>query len=329
MFFQRLQRQEKRELLVPDQDEEDKVDRLRFNDTRANATRDPLERAQKALEKQQRERLDGLQRRLVNVESRARRQARAREDVAVLLHGEQKKLARASERSEDAKEKVEREIERRKREEYEIERENEECERLWMREREEMEFSEKLRRELDAMAKERREKEDEASRADAFYETTMRETMQGQRVVSNNEKVVLEREDRVEAMMETEREIREKTKYFEEMTEQARIETDDVRKENLERASEIELQRKENARLRDRWALTVKVCEKTDEEARKLFEATGELKREDAKIKSEILAETKEIVMAKKDMTYYTTESEKFRIDTKKNEDVISACSIT
>ena len=78
------------------------------------------------------------------------------------------------------------------------EKERERCERLRKEEREEMEKSETLRRELDKTARERREKEEEVLNAETTCERTMRETAQGERVASMNERVVWEREERVE-----------------------------------------------------------------------------------------------------------------------------------
>ena len=53
------------------------------------------------------------------------------------------------------------------------------------------------------------------------------------------------------------------------------------------------------------------------------------VKREEAKVRLEIGAEFKEIALAKKDIKAFDSEKEKLLFDIKKNEDLISACSIT
>ena len=92
-----------------------------------------------------------------------------------------------------------------------MEKETERLEKVRAMEREEMGKSERLQRELDETARARREREAEVVKEEARYERTMRETAQGERVVSMNERVIFEREERVENMMETERKLREKT----------------------------------------------------------------------------------------------------------------------
>ena len=294
-----------------------------------NDDRRLLRKAQKRLEMQQRSRLTLVQRRLAEADARARKQRNARERVAVTLHEDQKKLKRANDRAMEAERRADATARRREKEEKMAEKERERCERLREEEREEMEKSETLRRELDKTARERREKEEEVLNAETMCERTMRETAQGERVASMNERVVWEREERVENMMETERKLREKTETLERRSEQARKETEEMKRENEEKATEIEKQRKENAALREKWALTVKTCEKTDEEARRLFEETGAAKREDAKVKLEISAELKEIASARREMKTFESDREKLLVDMKKNEDLISACSIT
>ena len=288
-----------------------------------------LRKAQKRLEMQQRSRLTLVQRRLAEADARARKQRNARERVAVTLHEDQKKLKRANDRAMEAERRADATARRREKEEKMAEKERERCERLRKEEREEMEKSETLRRELDKTARERREKEEEVLNAETTCERTMRETAQGERVASMNERVVWEREERVENMMETERKLREKTETLERRSEQARKETEEMKRENEEKATEIEKQRKENAALREKWALAVKTCEKTDEEARRLFEETGAAKREDAKVKLEISAELKEIASARREVKEFESDREKLLVDMKKNEDLISACSIT
>ena len=73
----------------------------------------------------------------------------------------------------------------------------------------------------------------------------------------------------------------------------------------------------------------MKTCEKTDEEARQLFEEASAARREETKVRLEISAELKEIALTKKDVKTFDGETEKLLIDIKKNEDLISACSIT
>ena len=65
----------------------------------------------------------------------------------------------------------------------------------------------------------------------------------------------------------------------------------------------------------------MKTCEKTDEEARRLFEETSAVKREEAKVRLEIGAEFKEIALAKKDIKAFDSEKEKLLFDIKKNEE--------
>jgi len=288
-----------------------------------------LASAQKTLERQQRSRLDLLRVRLQKATSRAEKQREARERVAVILHEDQKKINRANERAMEMERKVDAIAGRREKEEETMAKENERLERLRAIEREEMEKSEKLQRELDEIARARREREAEVVKAEARYERTMRETAQGERVVSMNERVVLEREERVENMTETERKLKEKTETLKKRTEQAREETEEMKEENATCEREIEKQRKENAKLRERWAVAVKTCEKTDEEARQLFEETSAARREETKVRLEISAELKEIALVKKDVKTFDGETEKLLIDIKKNEDLISACSIT
>ena len=60
-----------------------------------------------------------------------------------------------------------------------------------------------------------------------------------------------------------------------------------------------------------------------------MFEETSAAKREDAKVKLEISAEFKEIALAKEDIKAFDSDREKLLFDMKKNEDLISACSIT
>ena len=288
-----------------------------------------LSPAQKTIEQQQRNRLNLLRARLQNAQSKAEKQRKAREQVAVILHEDQKKIKRANERAMAMERDVTLITKTREKEEETMGKENERLEKVRAIEREEMGKSERLQRELDETARARREREAEVVKAEARYERTMRETAQGERVVSMNERVVFEREERVENMMETERKLREKTETLEKRTAQARKETEEMKEENEVRAMEIEKQRKENAKLRERWALTVKTCEKTDEEARRLFEETSAVKREEAKVRLEIGAEFKENALAKKDIKAFDSEKEKLLFDIKKNEDLISACSIT
>lgn len=288
-----------------------------------------LSSAQKTIEQQQRNRLNLLRARLQNAQSKAEKQRKAREQVAVILHEDQKKIKRANERAMAMERDVTLITKTREKEEETMGKESERLEKVRAIEREEMGKSERLQRELDETARARREREAEVVKAEARYERTMRETAQGERVVSMNERVVFEREERVENMMETERKLREKTETLEKRTAQARKETEEMKEENEVRAMEIEKQRKENAKLRERWALTVKTCEKTDEEARRLFEETSAVKREEAKVRLEIGAEFKEIALAKKDIKAFDSEKEKLLFDIKKNEDLISACSIT
>ena len=288
-----------------------------------------LSSAQKTIEQQQRNRLNLLRARLQNAQSKAEKQRKAREQVAVILHEDQKKIKRANERAMAMERDVTLITKTREKEEETMGKESERLEKVRAIEREEMGKSERLQRELDETARARREREAEVVKAEARYERTMRETAQGERVVSMNERVIFEREERVENMMETERKLREKTETLEKRTAQARKETEEMKEENEVRAMEIEKQRKENAKLRERWALTVKTCEKTDEEARRLFEETSAVKREEAKVRLEIGAEFKEIALAKKDIKAFDSEKEKLLFDIKKNEDLISACSIT
>ena len=288
-----------------------------------------LSSAQKTIEQQQRDRLNLLRARLQNAQSKAEKQRKAREQVAVILHEDQKKIKRANERAVAMECDVTLITEKREKEEETVEKETERLEKVRAMEREEMGKSERLQRELDETARARRERGAEVVKAGARYERTMRETAQGERVVSMNERVIFEREERVENMMETERKLREKTETLEKRTAQARKDTEEMKEENEVRAIEIEKQRKENAKLRERWALTVKTCEKTDEEARRLFEETSAVKREEAKVRLEIGAEFKEIALAKKDIKAFDSEKEKLLFDIKKNEDLISACSIT
>lgn len=288
-----------------------------------------LSSAQKTIEQQQRNRLNLLRARLQNAQSKAEKQRKAREQVAVILHEDQKKIKRANERAVAMERDVTLITEKREKEEETMEKETERLEKVRAMEREEMGKSERLQRELDETARARREREAEVVKEEARYERTMRETAQGERVVSMNERVIFEREERVENMMETERKLREKTETLEKRTAQARKDTEEMKEENEVRAMEIEKQRKENAKLRERWALTVKTCEKTDEEARRLFEETSAVKREEAKVRLEIGAEFKEVALAKKDIKTFDSEKEKLLFDIKKNEDMISACSIT
>jgi len=288
-----------------------------------------LSSAQKTIEQQQRNHLNLLRARLQNAQSKAEKQRKAREQVAVILHEDQKKIKRANERAMAMERDVTLITKTREKEEETMGKENERLEKVRAIEREEMGKSERLQRELDETARARREREAEVVKAEARYERTMRETAQGERVVSMNERVIFEREERVENMMETERKLREKTETLEKRTAQARKETEEMKEENEVRAMEIEKQRKENAKLRERWALTVKTCEKTDEEARRLFEETSAVKREEAKVRLEIGAEFKENALAKKDIKAFDSEKEKLLFDIKKNEDMISACSIT
>ena len=288
-----------------------------------------LSSAQKTIEQQQRNRLNMLRARLQNAQSKAEKQRKAREQVAVILHEDQKKIKRANERAMAMERDVTLITEKREKEEETMEKETGRLEKVRAIEREEMGKSERLQRELDETARARREREAEVVKAEARYERTMRETAQGERVVSMNERVIFEREERVENMMETERKLREKTETLEKRTAQARKDTDEIKEENEVRATEIEKQRKENAKLRERWGLTVKTCEKTDEEARRLFEETSAVKREEAKVRLEIGAEFKEIALAKKDIKAFDSEKEKLLFDIKKNEDLLSACSIT
>ena len=288
-----------------------------------------LSSAQKTIEQQQRNRLNLLRARLQNAQSKAEKQRKAREQVAVILHEDQKKIKRANERAVAMERDVTLITEKREKEEETMEKETERLEKVRAMEREEMGKSERLQRELDETARARREREAEVVKEEARYERTMRETAQGERVVSMNERVIFEREERVENMMETERKLREKTETLEKRTAQARKDTEEMKEENEVRAMEIEKQRKKNAKLRERWALTVKTCEKTDEEARRLFEETSAVKREEAKVRLEIGAEFKEVALAKKDIKTFDSEKEKLLFDIKKNEDMISACSIT
>ena len=288
-----------------------------------------LSSAQKTIEQQQRNRLNMLRARLQNAQSKAEKQRKAREQVAVILHEDQKKIKRANERAMAMERDVTLITEKREKEEETMEKETGRLEKVRAIEREEMGKSERLQRELDETARARREREAEVVKAEARYERTMRETAQGERVVSMNERVIFEREERVENMMETERKLREKTETLEKRTAQARKDTDEIKEENEVRATEIEKQRKENAKLRERWGLTVKTCEKTDGEARRLFEETSAVKREEAKVRLEIGAEFKEIALAKKDIKAFDSEKEKLLFDIKKNEDLLSACSIT
>ena len=321
--------EKRRVFFAPSSSDEEEEEADDVDDFSSESSSLILSSAQKTIEQQQRDRLNLLRARLQNAQSKAEKQRKAREQVAVILHEDQKKIKRANERAVAMERDVTLLTEKREKEEETMEKETERLEKVRAMEREEMGKSERLQRELDETARARREREAEVVKAEARYERTMRETAQGERVVSMNERVIFEREERVENMMETERKLREKTETLEKRTAQARKDTEVMKEENEVRAMEIEKQRKENAKLRERWALTVKTCEKTDEEARRLFEETSAVKREEAKVRLEIGAEFKEIALAKKDIKAFDSEKEKLLFDIKKNEDLISACSIT
>lgn len=321
--------EKRRVFFAPSSSDEEEEEADDVDDFSSESSSLILSSAQKTIEQQQRDRLNLLRARLQNAQSKAEKQRKAREQVAVILHEDQKKIKRANERAVAMERDVTLLTEKREKEEETMEKETERLEKVRAMEREEMGKSERLQRELDETARARREREAEVVKAEARYERTMRETAQGERVVSMNERVIFEREERVENMMETERKLREKTETLEKRTAQARKDTEVMKEENEVRAMEIEKQRKENAKLRERWALTVKTCEKTDEEARRLFEETSAVKREEAKVRLEIGAEFKEIALAKKDIKAFDSEKEKLLLDIKKNEDLISACSIT
>ncbi|CAL6284356.1 unnamed protein product [Bathycoccus prasinos] len=316
--------EKRRVFFAPSSSDEEEEEADDVDDFSSESSSLILSSAQKTIEQQQRDRLNLLRARLQNAQSKAEKQRKAREQVAT-----KKKIKRANERAVAMERDVTLLTEKREKEEVTMEKESERLEKVRAMEREEMGKSERLQRELDETARARREREAEVVKAEARYERTMRETAQGERVVSMNERVIFEREERVENMMETERKLREKTETLEKRTAQARKDTEVMKEENEVRAMEIEKQRKENAKLRERWALTVKTCEKTDEEARRLFEETSAVKREEAKVRLEIGAEFKEIALAKKDIKAFDSEKEKLLLDIKKNEDLISACSIT
>ena len=321
--------EKRRVFFAPSSSDEEEEEAHDVDDFSSESSSLILSSAQKTIEQQQRDRLNLLRARLQNAQSKAEKQRKAREQVAVILHEDQKKIKRANERAVAMERDVHLITEKREKEEETMEKETERLEKVRAMEREEMGKSERLQRELDETARARREREAEVVKEEARYERTMRETAQGERVVSMNERVIFEREERVENMMETERKLREKTETLEKRTAQARKDTEEMKEENEVRAMEIEKQRKENAKLRERWALTVKTCEKTDEEARRLFEETSAVKREEAKVRLEIGAEFKEIALAKKDIKAFDSEKEKLLFDIKRNEDLISACSIT
>ena len=102
------------------------------------------------------------------------------------------------------------------------------------------------------------------------------ETAQGERVASITTSRS-EREERVENMMETERKLREKTETLE--AEQARKETEERRTRRKRRRLKSKGRKCSVTR---KW-LDGENVEKTDEEARRLFEQAA--KREDAKVK--------------------------------------------